>query len=56
MQEEVIKKESKSIKLLKLFLKIAVTVVCFWYISKKIDFDKAKDAVMQADWWWLFYP
>ena len=54
MQEEVIKKESKSIKLLKLFLKIAVTVVCFWYISKKIDFDKAKDAVMQADWWWLF--
>ena len=54
MQEEVIKKESKSIKLLKLFLKIAVTVVCFWYISKKIDIDKAKDAVMQADWWWLF--
>ncbi|HEU4860201.1 MAG TPA: lysylphosphatidylglycerol synthase transmembrane domain-containing protein, partial [Chitinophagaceae bacterium] len=22
--------------------------------SRKIDFTKAKDAVMQADWWWLF--
>jgi uncharacterized membrane protein YbhN (UPF0104 family) len=41
-------------KVLKLLLKIAVTVLCFWYISRKIDFTKAKDAVMQADWWWLF--
>ena len=54
MEEAVIKKESKNIKLLKLFLKIAVTILCFWYISKKIDFTKARDAVMQADWWWLF--
>lgn len=42
-------------KVLKLLLKIAVTIVCFWYISKKIDFTRAKDAVMQADWWWLFF-
>jgi len=54
MEEAVIKKESRNIKLLKLFLKIAVTILCFWYISKKIDFTKARDAVMQADWWWLF--
>ena len=54
MEEAVIKKDSKNIKRLKLFLKIAVTIVCFWYISKKIDIDKAKDAVIQADWWWLF--
>ncbi len=54
MEETFIKKESKNIKLLKLFLKIAVTIVCFWYISRKIDFTKAQDAVMQADWWWLF--
>lgn len=54
MEEAVAKKESKNIKLLKLLLKIAVTVVCFWYISRKIDIDKAKEAVMQADWWWLF--
>ena len=42
-------------KVLKLLLKIAVTIVCFWYISRKIDFTKAKDAIMQADWWWLFF-
>ena len=54
MEEAVIKKDSKNIKRLKLFLKIAVTIVCFWYISKKIDIDKAKEAVIQADWWWLF--
>ena len=54
MTEAVIKKESQTMKVLKLLLKIAVTVLCFWYISRKIDFAKAKDAVMQADWAWLF--
>jgi uncharacterized protein (TIRG00374 family) len=54
MTEAVIKKESQTMKVLKLLLKIAVTVLCFWYISRKIDFTKAKDAVMKADWWWLF--
>ncbi len=54
MTEAVIKKESQTKKVLKLLLKIAVTILCFWYISRKIDFTKAKDAVMQADWWWLF--
>lgn len=32
---------------------MAVTVICFWYISRKIDFNRAKDAIMQADWWLL---
>ena len=54
MTEAVIKKESQTIKVLKLLLKIAVTIVCFWYISRKIDFTKAKDAIARADWWWLF--
>jgi len=54
MEDPVIKKESRQIKLLKLLLKIAVTVLCFWYISKKIDFNKAKEAALQADGWWLF--
>jgi len=54
MTEAVIKKESQTMKVLKLLLKIAVTILCFWYISRKIDFTKAKDAVKQADWWWLF--
>jgi len=54
MEEAAIKKDSQTVKLLKLLLKIAVTIVCFWYISRKIDFARAKDAVLKADWVWLF--
>lgn len=53
MEEAIVKKESNTIKLLKLLLKITVTIICFWYISRKIDFEKAQDAFMKADWWWL---
>ena len=48
------KKESKTRKLLILFLKVAVTALCFWYISRKIDFTKAFDAMRTASWWLLF--
>jgi glycosyltransferase 2 family protein len=34
-------------------LKIGVTTVCFWYISKKIDFNAAKEAFLKANWLWL---
>jgi len=44
------KKESTVSRLLKLLLKIAITVLCFWYISKKIDFARALDALRKADW------
>jgi uncharacterized membrane protein YbhN (UPF0104 family) len=44
------KKASRSNRLLKLLLKIAVTVLCFWYISQKIDFSKAFEAVKNASW------
>ena len=54
MTEAVIKKDSQTTKVLKLLLKIAVTILCFWYISRKIDFTKAKEAVLEADWLWLF--
>lgn len=54
MAEAAIKKDSQTVKIIKLLLKIAVTILCFWYISRKIDFTKAKEAVLQADWWWLF--
>ena len=54
MEVAPVKKDSHIIRLLKLTLKIAVTLVCFWYISRKIDFTRAREAVMQADWWWLF--
>src|SRR5690349_12779707 len=48
------KPESKVSRYLKLLLKIGVTIVCFWYISKKIDFHAAKDAFLKANWLWLF--
>lgn len=48
------KKESTLSKVVKLVLKIGVTVVCFWYISTKIDFSRAWDALLQANWWFLF--
>lgn len=47
------KPESKVSRYLKLLLKVGVTIVCFWYISKKIDFHAAKDAFLKANWWWL---
>ena len=53
MEEATVKQESKLNRVLKLVLKIAVTVLCFWYISKKIDFGTAKKAFFQANWSWL---
>jgi len=53
MVEATEKKESKLSNYLKLLLKIGVTIVCFWYISRKIDFNAAKDAFLKANWSWL---
>ncbi len=53
MGESAIKPESKLSKYVKLLLKIGVTIVCFWYISKKIDFNAVKDAFAKANWLWL---
>jgi hypothetical protein len=53
MEEIALKKESQTMKALKLLLKIAVTAACFWYISRKIDFVEARNAILEADWWWL---
>ncbi len=53
MEEAAEKKESHLSKYLKLLLKIGVTTVCFWYISKKIDFQAAKEAFLKANWLWL---
>ncbi|WP_121356379.1 lysylphosphatidylglycerol synthase transmembrane domain-containing protein [Flavisolibacter nicotianae] len=44
------KKESRTKKLVKLLVKIVITVLCFWYISRKIDFGKAFDALQTANW------
>jgi hypothetical protein len=58
MQEEAAlipqKKDSKLAKWVKLLVKLAITIACFWYISTKIDLDKALDALGKAKWWFLF--
>lgn len=51
---EVKKKESKTSRFLKLLLKIGITILCFWYISTKIDFKQAFSAFLKADWVFLF--
>lgn len=54
MNEISPKKESKSRRALKLFLKIAITTICIWYVSGKIDFAKAGTALKNANWFYLF--
>lgn len=39
----------------KLLLKVAVTAVCIWYVSGKIDFAKAGTALQHANWLYLFF-
>src|SRR5829696_4107136 len=48
-------KESRTSKLIKLFIKILITIVCFWYISKKIDLSQALHALQNANWLFLFF-
>lgn len=47
------KKDSTLLKGIKLALKLGITVLCFWYISTKIDFSKAWEALLKANWWYL---
>lgn len=47
---EIKKKESRTARLLKLLLKIIITILCFWYISTKIHFGEALDALLKANW------
>jgi uncharacterized membrane protein YbhN (UPF0104 family) len=37
----------------KLFIKLAVTVVCLWYVSKKIDWQLTLQLLKQSNKWWL---
>jgi uncharacterized membrane protein YbhN (UPF0104 family) len=52
---EIKKKESKTSRFVKLLLKIGITVLCFWYISTKIDFGNALNALLKANWISLFF-
>jgi glycosyltransferase 2 family protein len=47
------KKDWTAGKIIKLLLKVAVTALCFWYISTKIDFTNAWNALLKANWWFL---
>jgi uncharacterized membrane protein YbhN (UPF0104 family) len=49
------KKDSTANRAIKLLFKIAITVLCFWYISTKIDFAKALHALTRAKWLFLFF-
>lgn len=51
--EDKDKAESKTRKLVKLLLKIAITTACLWYVAGKIDFDRAWAVVKTADWTYL---
>lgn len=46
-------KKNKVRKWIKLLLKIAITAICIWYVSGKIDFTKAGTALQKANWYWL---
>lgn len=41
------------IKIIKLLLKVAVSVACLWYVSTKINFSEVSTAVKKANGWWL---
>lgn len=45
---------SKTKKALTLLLKVFITILCFWYISKKINVQQVGTALLNADWWVLF--
>jgi glycosyltransferase 2 family protein len=51
---EIKKKESGIARILKLLLKIVITILCFWYISTKINFREALNALLKANWLLLF--
>jgi uncharacterized membrane protein YbhN (UPF0104 family) len=38
----------------KLFIKIAVTVICLWYVSRKIDWGKSFQIITNSNLLWLF--
>jgi uncharacterized membrane protein YbhN (UPF0104 family) len=48
------KKNSSASRIIKLLFKIGITILCFWYISTKIDFAKAFEAFKKANWFYLF--
>jgi glycosyltransferase 2 family protein len=52
--EEPPKKKSRTNQLLKLLLKMVITVACLWYVSGKINFKETGMALQHANWFYLF--
>ena len=55
MEDVTVKVGSKKNNYLQLLLKITITVVCIWYISKKIDFRQLSETLFHAKWLLLMY-
>ena len=45
--------KTTALKIIKLLLKVAVSVACLWYVSTKINFNEVIVAVKKANVWWL---
>ena len=50
---DINKKGSTASRILKLLAKIGITVLCFWYISTRINFNEAFDVIRKANWFLL---
>ncbi len=55
MNESVSKNKTSARKLLQFVAKVTVTLICFWYISLKINFSEIATALQKANWWWLSF-
>lgn len=53
MMDVIVKSESNRNKLIKLLLKIAVTVFCLWYVSGKIDFSRIGIVLKNVNWFYI---
>lgn len=51
--EDMPAKGSKTGKLIKLLVKILVTVLCLWYVFTKINLKEVVAACRDANWYWL---
>jgi hypothetical protein len=45
--------KGRGASMLKLFIKLVITAVCLWYVSKKIDWTLTFQLVQQSNKWWL---
>jgi len=52
--EETGTSSSKTKRWLILALKVIITAICLWYVSRKIDFAVAAAAIRKAQWLFLF--